>query len=561
MAKLPIKDEKRGIWSYPKDHSSSSEEEEEEDLTIPEEYTEKNNNDTFSIAILNPSIPFDYKKAIIGNIAIEIIEDPNICFPKLNSLLNVTKQLQSKNSLDSDITTPIQSLLFATLLTIFQDIIPGYHVRQLTESERSVKVSQQVHQERLYDESIVDHYKRYLTLLTDSLKKSSLQSSSLLCLLELMVTTRHFNYHYDIIKHCLTFSYKRSRFDNLVSLYLQKCFESDESGELSSSILHVLSDIIHKHGYKGIRSQWLASLLNINTFLLSYDESVTKKKQIDVHNKKTYISKRERKAISKKSKLEKESQEAEAIMDQKQRNRYHYDTLRYLFRIYVGILRNPTIDVMHLVFDGLIRITPYIKSEYFDDMLLTLQSLLRNSIDTKKNHSFLLSCLCAIYSIHDQYSDRSSQECSLDLHLNDKSLYSSLLITKDITLLIKALEKGLCNRRQLPLNRMAAFIHRIFWICSNRSIESQFVISLLHVITRILKNPGYSSLRSYLLAYEDEDDCSYRDYNMNTNDLGLDDPDSCNMLTNCSIAPLLPLLREKRIEGVDEKLRELMEFE
>ena len=55
-------------------------------------------------------------------------------------------------------------------LAIFQDIIPGYRIRALTEAEKAEKVSQMVSQTRDWEQGLVTTYQLYLRLLEGELK-------------------------------------------------------------------------------------------------------------------------------------------------------------------------------------------------------------------------------------------------------------------------------------------------------------------------------------------------------------------------------------------------------
>ena len=55
-------------------------------------------------------------------------------------------------------------------LAVFQDIIPGYRIRALTETEKAEKVSQMVAQTRDWEQGLVTIYQSYLRLLEAELK-------------------------------------------------------------------------------------------------------------------------------------------------------------------------------------------------------------------------------------------------------------------------------------------------------------------------------------------------------------------------------------------------------
>lgn len=55
-------------------------------------------------------------------------------------------------------------------VAVYKDIIPGYRIRALTESEKAEKVSQLVARTRDWEQSLVNGYQTYLQLLEGELK-------------------------------------------------------------------------------------------------------------------------------------------------------------------------------------------------------------------------------------------------------------------------------------------------------------------------------------------------------------------------------------------------------
>ena len=58
-------------------------------------------------------------------------------------------------------------------LAIFKDIIPGYRIRALTDSEKAEKVSQMVARTRDWEQGLVGIYQGYLRLLEQEQKRTS----------------------------------------------------------------------------------------------------------------------------------------------------------------------------------------------------------------------------------------------------------------------------------------------------------------------------------------------------------------------------------------------------
>jgi nucleolar complex protein 3 len=64
----------------------------------------------------------------------------------------------------------IRKLTILSQLAVFQDIIPGYCIRKLTDKEKAEKVSQMVSRSREWEQGLVSVYQNYLKCLHDELK-------------------------------------------------------------------------------------------------------------------------------------------------------------------------------------------------------------------------------------------------------------------------------------------------------------------------------------------------------------------------------------------------------
>lgn len=64
----------------------------------------------------------------------------------------------------------IRKLAILSQLAIFKDIIPGYRIRALTDTEKAEKVSQMVARTRDWEQGLVVVYQAYLRLLEKELK-------------------------------------------------------------------------------------------------------------------------------------------------------------------------------------------------------------------------------------------------------------------------------------------------------------------------------------------------------------------------------------------------------
>jgi nucleolar complex protein 3 len=83
------------------------------------------------------------------------------------TLTNVTT-LTDCNPVPND--PVIRQLAILSQMTVFKDIIPGYRIRALTESEKTEKVSQMVARTRDWEQGLVHAYQTYMRLLEGELK-------------------------------------------------------------------------------------------------------------------------------------------------------------------------------------------------------------------------------------------------------------------------------------------------------------------------------------------------------------------------------------------------------
>ena len=64
----------------------------------------------------------------------------------------------------------IRQLAILSQLTVFCDILPGYRIRALTESEKAEKVSQAVARTRDWEQGLVSAYRTHIQLLESEIK-------------------------------------------------------------------------------------------------------------------------------------------------------------------------------------------------------------------------------------------------------------------------------------------------------------------------------------------------------------------------------------------------------
>ncbi|WVZ86416.1 hypothetical protein U9M48_033198 [Paspalum notatum var. saurae] len=84
---------------------------------------------------------FEKKKAQLAELGMAMLEDPESNIRSLNDMLSISNDKDQK----------VVKLGLMSLLAVFKDIIPSYRIRQLTEKELTVEVSNEVKKTRYYE--------------------------------------------------------------------------------------------------------------------------------------------------------------------------------------------------------------------------------------------------------------------------------------------------------------------------------------------------------------------------------------------------------------------------
>jgi nucleolar complex protein 3 len=164
----------------------------------------------------------------------------------------------------------IRQLAILSQMAVFKDIIPGYRIRALTESEKTEKVSQMVARTRDWEQGLVYAYQTYMRLLEGELKGSYLQPRetittnnhssakteladiALHCMCKLLVEATHFNFRTNLMTCIVSYLSKKS-WDKVCTL---KCiFFAPIYG--SKGFRNVLSEFDHRVSSRSFRCPFL----------------------------------------------------------------------------------------------------------------------------------------------------------------------------------------------------------------------------------------------------------------------------------------------------------------
>jgi hypothetical protein len=584
----------------------------------------------------------DVKRLYIGKLCSEVIEDGHdaaAAFPKLGKLLKCLKlslhHPQSKEWLEAT------TLLMVGLLAVFQDVAPSYTIRPLTEAEKAEKVSKEVRVQREYEASLLRYYKSYISMLFSLLTKprgkaskprrASSQAADIQdktpfavylvaykCVFELLCSPLNsFNFWDDILSLAIfvTFQDKRHQVAEMGQKYLEKIFQQvDTSGRLTCQVLKECSEVIATADYKKMPFCILASFLAIPPCHLLPLQAARRlpskrKHREEACNKKTafvHVSRRNKKALKDEKQWRKELQESEASVQTGLLQKWHHETLQYLFRIYVGFLKKSpphlyTQPAFEACLRGLTLFAPYIQGAFLDDLLLTLKQLAACrpemglsrkllcldtqfslslkisglSLDLSPLYKIFYNCLAEFLallggsfgthpavlssaipqrkkqksckSIIDTWHVPTSYTCSDD-DLVDLS-FKQILESFDCMFLRLSI-----SLHSMPLPRLAAFLHRLVYISLHLKQPSP-LLSLLE--TCFKKFPKACFLLSTALDCEGDDDFFAP---AGLFDPQLADPDLANA-TAFPLGALIELLAYNHTDGsVQEMAKNLLKL-
>ncbi|KAG8927676.1 hypothetical protein FRC02_007929 [Tulasnella sp. 418] len=296
----------------------------------------------------------------------------------------------------------IRKLALLSQLAVFNDIIPGYRIRPLTDHEKAEKVSQMVARTREYEQGLVAVYQNYLQTLEKELKaKSELADTALQCMCTLLTEATHFNFRANVMSAVVGRLSRRS-WDSNSELCLNSLitvFRNDRTGAASLEIMRLMNRMIKERHFR-VHPNTLSCLLHLRLRnelsgvrasgdKVSLEDGDSGKTPFDKHGRgkrrgkegsAPYLSKKARKVLKEKKEIEKEMQEAAAEVDKEERAKQQTETLKLLFVLYFRILKTPRpTPLLPGALEGLSRFAHLVNIDFFGDLLSVLKDLVQRS--------------------------------------------------------------------------------------------------------------------------------------------------------------------------------------
>lgn len=452
-----------------------------------------------------PTICIEDVKRELAAKALALTEDPESSIGLLREMLDYCqvrgagREGQRGAAPPPPLPVPITRLALLSVLAVFKDILPGYHIRPLTETERTATVSKDVRKSRSYEEAVLNYYTRFWGICKAIImpvrgtgrrrsywaQDSALLSTALRCVHELMAFASHFNHFEDILKvaiHALTLPWEGEV--ERTCQALRSLFASDEEGQVSAMAMRMLSTLIKERAYD-CPPIWLTALetVRIRTSNDGRGASRGRRDAGRVNSTvpggkakpgKKHMSGRAKKEWKAKQEELQRATEAEAATSQEQMTKYSREVLKHLFRIYFGILKeNPRPALLPAVLGGLSRHAHRIGVEYFVDLLQSLRQLMepRGTISKQEEGEIdLVPALHCILTVDRIYAINENL-AAMDLKFVYNSLYRQLLRMQrdpkkwsweEVANPLQACLSSLFHpKRILPAVRTAAFVQRL----------------------------------------------------------------------------------------------------
>ncbi|KAJ1985024.1 hypothetical protein H4R34_000281 [Dimargaris verticillata] len=415
-------------------------------------------------------------------------------------------------------------LALLTELAIFQDVIPGYPIRALTEQEKTARVSKEVRQLRQYEESLVTGYQKYLQFLDRVIKQgprkqsttstdqsgshASLAQVALQCMCQLLKAAPHFNFRVNLLAAVIgqMCSKKSPAMAKMCCQAIVELFQNDVSGRYSLDAMTIMSKAIKARKYQ-VAPEVIQSFLylrlrdELNPQVIHGSDATAKaggkKRRHPVNDagQKVHLSKKMRKHRKESRVVEQELKEAEAEYSQEEKEKWHSETLKAMFIIYFRILKTPeSHNLLPVVLEGLAKFAHLISVDYFDDLLKYLKRIMDGSLqvpggaqatetdcNTVSSRTALLCIVTAFQLLSGQgealnidltefYTQlyRLLPDLASNPHLEKRAIDPHGLgiidddaVASQADMLLKTLEIMFFKRGKVPVNRVAAFAKRL----------------------------------------------------------------------------------------------------
>ncbi|BGP56609.1 hypothetical protein JCM8202_000205 [Rhodotorula sphaerocarpa] len=333
----------------------------------------------------------------------------SLCAPKFNSSSAARSAGEKAIMVDRE----IRIMAMVSLLAVFIDVVPGYRIRELSEAERDVQVSQLVARQREWENGLVATYKKFLEICESEIKENSaIAPAAVHCLCSLIREKPEFNFAVNIMD-VLVKRLGKKGWDEGHQLSLDAViylFQNDTTTTAFNSLhlVRLISRLVRARGF-AVRPEVISALLNLRlkdelgsgrvraSASAVYRESEGKHGAVRWNKEKNHKgrkggkakeamlkkgSKKARQAKKEQDAVAKEMREAEGVINQEERERNQTETLKLLFALYFRIVkldyRSPLLPA---ALEGLARFAHLVNIDFFRDLLECLKGIVHRGTE------------------------------------------------------------------------------------------------------------------------------------------------------------------------------------
>ena len=285
----------------------------------------------------------------------------------------------------------IKNLALVTQLAVFKDVIPGYRIRPISETDLAEKLSKEVRRLRAFEQALVGSYQTYVKELTKSARygtgvgikgQPTAGDVAISCACALLLAVPHFNFRGELIKILVNKISARkidANFHRCIKA-IETLFCDDEDGTASLDVVIILTRMMKARNYN-VDEGVLNTFLHLR--LLSEFSSKASQTKVDkpsggkpLKSKKEFRTKKQRKQLRELRAVEKDFKEADAIVSHEQRDKMQAEMLKLIFVTYFRILKARSPALMGAVLEGLAKYAHLINQDFFGDLLEALKDLI-----------------------------------------------------------------------------------------------------------------------------------------------------------------------------------------
>lgn len=484
--------EKQRVSKRPEEDQAEESEEESEESEGNDEDENDMSDSPNTVEDEEEQIPDDQLVLMaqeqIADAAELLAENPEENIGRIRELRNLVKNTKS---------TRVKQITLLSLAPLFKDLIPGYRIRPLTETEKKEKVSKDIKKLREFEESLVLNYKEYLDMLTYYSKHGRsgkpgddnyiLSTASVMAACELLESVPHFNFRENLINILVDKLSKKNIDVTYVKAIntIKEIFTNDDEGHVSFEVVKTLSKMVKAKKYN-VNEAVVETLLYLRllTELVAKGsmENVARPDGPKIKKKdKVFLTKKQRKTRREEKKIEEEMLKAETAVSAEERERIQSETLKLIFILYFNILKERSTVLMPSTLEGLAKFAHLVNAEFFGDLLEVLRELVVErhmwtvNGELKFKESMTREALLCVVTAFALLTGQTGESMNLDLSFFINHFYSalySLSLNPDIEFSHKTL------RLNDPLKKAASYSERKV----NISTEMEMVVKAFEFI-------------------------------------------------------------------------------